>query len=178
MNREQPFAKFVLVGDPIVARVYLPAAPFVPEHLRQTLAMMCVLADEVDDDLAVRVSGRCFLEPGELEETDPGDENESSGIHPAMLTLLQLDAESPGSVKPALAARVCENDTELLLSLIRWNEEQEISWRTARDTATDAGDPNDEADVCEHERAHAQRTTKLLRKALRLVVKEGRCQLR
>ena len=178
LNREQPFAKFVLLDDRIVARVLLPAAPFVPEHLRQTLAMMCALADEVDDDLAVRVSGRCFLEPDELEETDPEGENESSDIHPAMLTLLHLDAERPGSVKPALAARVCENDTELLLSLIRWNEEQEISWRTARDAATDAGDPDDEADVCEHERAHAQRTTKLLRKALRLVVKEGRGERR
>jgi len=171
LNREQPFAKFDLVDDRIVARVFLPAAPFVPEHLRQTLAMMCVLADEVGDDLAVRVSGKRFFEPDEVEETDLEGEDESSDIHPAMLTLLQLDAERPGSVKPALAARICENDTELLLTLIRWNEEQEISWRTARDAATDAGDPDDEADVCEHERAHAQRTTKLLRKALRLVVK-------
>ena len=140
--------------------------------------MMCALADEVDDDLAARVSGRCYLQPAELDETDPRSKNESSGIHAAMLTFLQLDPESPGSVKPALAARVCENDTELLLSLIRWNEEQKISWRTARDAATDADDPNDEADVCEHERAHAQRTTKLLRKALRLVDKEGRYQRR
>lgn len=105
-----------------------------------------------------------------------GSENESSGIHAAMLTFLRLDAKSPGSVKPALAARVCENDTELLLSLIRWNKEQEISWRTARDAEAD--DPNDEADVCEHERARAQRTTKLLRKALRLVANEGRYQRR
>jgi hypothetical protein len=178
LNRERPFAKFVLFDDRIVAQVHLPAAPFAPEHLRQMLAMMCALADEVDDDLAVRVRGRRFLEPCDVQETDAGGDSESGGIHPAMLTLLQLDAESPGSVKPALAARVCENDTELLLTLIRWNEAQEIAWRTARDEATDAGDPNDEADVCEHERTHAQRTTKLLRKALRLVVKEGRCERR
>jgi len=178
LNRERPFAKFVLLDDRIVAQVHLPAAPFAPEHLRQTLAMMCELADEVDDDLAVRVRGRRFLEPDDLQETDEGDDSESDGIHPAMLTLLQLDAESPGSVKPALAARVCENDPELLLTLIRWNEEQEIAWRTARDEATDAGDPDNEADVCEHERAQAQRTTKLLRKALRLVVKEGQRERR
>jgi len=180
LNRERPFAKFVLLDDRIVAQVHLPAAPFAPEHLRQTLAMMCELADDIDDDLAVRVSGRRFLEPGDVAESDEGDDSdsESDGIHPAMLTLLQLDTESPGSVKPALAARVCENDPQLLLTLIRWNEEQEIAWRTARDEATDAGDPNDEADVCEHERANAQRTTKLLRKALRLVVKEGRCEPR
>lgn len=69
LNRDRPFAKFVLVDDRIVAQVHLPAAPFVPEHLRQTLAMMCELADEVDDDLAVRVSGRRFLEPNDLQET-------------------------------------------------------------------------------------------------------------
>lgn len=174
LNRDRPFAKFVLLDDRIVAQVHVPASPFAPEHLRQTLAMMCALADEVDDDLAVRVSGRRFLEPGDVPETEAGGDSESDGIHPAMLTLLQLDAESPGTVKPSLAARVCENDPELLLTLIRWNEEQEIAWRTARDDAADAGDPDDEADVCEHERAHAQRTTKLLRKALRRVV-EGRC---
>jgi hypothetical protein len=69
LNRERPFAKFVLVGDRIVAQVHVPAVPFVPEHLRQTLSMMCELADEVDDDLAVRVSGRRFLEPSDLQET-------------------------------------------------------------------------------------------------------------
>jgi len=178
LNREQPFAKFVVLDDRIVAQVHLPAAPFAPQHLRQMLAMMCELADEVDDDLAVRVRGRRFLEPGDVPETDAGDDSDSDAVHPAMLTLLQLDAESPGSVKPALAARVCENDPELLLTLIRWNEEQEIAWRSARDEATDAGDPDDEADVCEHERAQAQRTAKLLRKALRLVVSEGGCDRR
>jgi len=35
------------------------------------------------------------------------------------------------------------------------DEEQEIAWHTARDNARDAGDPDDEAAVCEHERAHA-----------------------
>ena len=40
----------------------------------------------------------------------------------------------------------------------------------ARDNSRDAGDPDDEADVCEHELAHAQRTSKLLRKVLRLVL--------
>jgi hypothetical protein len=69
LNRERPFAKFVLVDDRIVAQVHVPASPFAPEHLRQTLAMMCELADEVDDDLAVRVSGRRFLEPSDPKET-------------------------------------------------------------------------------------------------------------
>ncbi len=70
LNRDRPFAKFVLVDDRVVAQVHLPVSPFVPEHLRQTLAMMCELADEVDDDLAVRVGGRRFLEPDDLLVTD------------------------------------------------------------------------------------------------------------
>jgi hypothetical protein len=69
LNRDRPFAKFVLVDDRIVAQVHVPASPFAPEHLRQALAMMCELADEVDDDLAVRVSGRRFLEPDDLDGT-------------------------------------------------------------------------------------------------------------
>lgn len=178
LNRDRPFAKFVLVGDRVVAQVHLPASPFVPEHLRQTLAMMCELADEVDDDLAVRVGGRRFLEPDDRQVSDQAGKGESSDMHPAMLTLLQLDAESTGSTKPSVAAKVCENDPQLLLTLIRWNEEQEIAWRTARDEARQAGDPDDEADACEHERAHARRTTKLLRKALRLVVDKCRCECR
>jgi hypothetical protein len=70
LNRDRPFAKFVLVDDRIVAQVHVPASPFAPEHLRQTLGMMCGLADEIDDDLAVRVKGRRFLEPSDLQETE------------------------------------------------------------------------------------------------------------
>jgi hypothetical protein len=69
LNRDRQFAKFVLVDDRIVAQVHVPASTFAPEHLRQALAMMCELADEVDDDLAVRVSGRRFLEPDDLDGT-------------------------------------------------------------------------------------------------------------
>ena len=74
LNRDRPFAKFVFVDDRIVAQVHLPASPFVPEHLRATLAMMCELVDEVDDDLAVRVRGRRFLEPDDVQEADAGGE--------------------------------------------------------------------------------------------------------
>lgn len=68
LNRDRPFTKFQLVGDRIVAQVLLPTAPFVPAHLRQTICMMCDLVNEVDDDLAVRVSGRRFAEACSLVE--------------------------------------------------------------------------------------------------------------
>lgn len=176
LNDERPLAKFVLVDDRIVAQVYLPGLPFAPEQLRRMLAMMCELADEVDDNLAVRVSGRRFFEPDDELETE--EEDESSDIHPAMATLLQLDAQSPGSIKPSLAARACQNDPELLLTLITWSEEQETEWRAARDHSAEADGLEGEAIFCERERAQARRTTKLLRKALRLVVGKDRCERR
>lgn len=170
LNRDRPFAKFTLVGDRIIGQVLLPAAPFVPAHLTQTLEMMCVLADEVDDDLAIRVGGRRFLEPqGPQEPERREDSDVDGGMHPAMLTLLQLDAESPGSITPALAAKICQHDRELLLELIRWNEEQEIEWRTAREDARGSGEV-EESQVCDYERKHAKRTVKLLRQALRYVM--------
>jgi len=95
---------------------------------------MCRLTDDVDDDLAVRVGGRRFIEdpqPGGVSEQDsPAEaEEEEEPLHPAMLTLLQFDAADPGSLKPRMAARVCGYDARLILDLIRWNEEQEIAWR-------------------------------------------------
>ena len=185
LNRDHPFVKFELVDDRIAANVLLPAAPFVPEHLRQTLTMMCQVADAVDDDLAVRVGGRRFLEHDAVIKTNVSDETDATSdgygdgdgdgeMHPALLTLHQLDAQNPGSVKPALAARICGYNAALLLTLIRCEEEQEIAWRLARDDATVVGDPDDEAKICEHERAHAQRTIRLLRKALRRVVEADR----
>lgn len=183
LNRDRPFTKFQLAGDRIVAQVHLPAAPFVPAHLRETISMMCDLADEVDDDLAVRVSGRRFLEPGDLVEAgcvaEPDDDLESiEALHPAMLTLLQLDAERPGSIKPALAARVCDYDPQVLLDLIRWNEEQELAWRSSGAVARTEDESGDEAEACDHEAANARRTAKVLRKALRLVIESDCDDLR
>jgi hypothetical protein len=65
LNRDWTFVKFVLSDDVVRADLFLPAAPFAPEHLRQALAMMCEMADAVDDDLAFRVGGRTFLTPAE-----------------------------------------------------------------------------------------------------------------
>jgi hypothetical protein len=72
LNRDWRFAKFLLVGDTVQAHVYVPACPFAPDHLRQALAMMCQMADAVDDDLAFRVGGRTFLHASDI-APDPGD---------------------------------------------------------------------------------------------------------
>ncbi|ADU49600.1 T3SS (YopN, CesT) and YbjN peptide-binding chaperone 1 [Intrasporangium calvum] len=169
LNRQISGVKFSLHDDRIVASVELPALPFVGEHLRVLVASMCEVISSNDGLAARRVSGRTFL-GGEEPDADEGDESEPrEEIHPVMLRLLQLDAERPGSVRPKDAAKLCAYDSDLLVELIRWNEEQEIAWREARDEAMAAHD-YDEADACEGERAHAQRTVRILRKALRFVL--------
>lgn len=193
LNRDQAFLKFVLVEDRVMAHLWLPAYPFAPEHLRAMLAIMSQTVDAVDDDLARRVGGHRTFEPGEaaggydeglspdaaeldrdLAREQPADvdaEDQTDAIHPAMMTLLQLDADAPGTLTPELAASVCAMNRELILELITWNSQQELAWRRARDRALLAAD-SDEAAVCEQEVRHAEATVNLLRRALRLVVEQ------
>jgi hypothetical protein len=171
LNREIDGVKFALHGNRVIASADLPAAPFAAEHLHVLVDHMCDVVSRHDAALARRVGGRVFLDPAESISEQNEDECESveEAIHPVMQCILQLDAERPGSVGPAAAARLCGYDSDLLLELIRWNEEQEIAWRQARDEAY-ATDEDDEAEVCEIERAHAARTVRVLRKALRRVL--------
>ena len=121
------------------------------------------------------------LDPGLDPALDPGmdpalevnddAETRTDAIHPAMMTLLQLDADAPGTLTPELVASVCAMNRELILELITWNSQQEIAWRKARDRALLGADP-DEAEVCEREVRHAEATVNLLRRALRLVVEQ------
>lgn len=86
-----------------------------------------------------------------------------------MARFLQLDALREGSVDAHAMAKLCGYDDNLILRLIRWNEEQEIEWMQSRDEALDRGE-QPEADACERERAHAERTITLLRQTLHLVL--------
>lgn len=173
LNHDIDGVKFALHGDRVIASVDLLAAPFAAEHLQMLVAHLCDVVSRHDAALARRVGGRTFLgtlESRTGEEVD-GEEGavDEERIDPVMLCMLQLDAERPGSVGPATAAKLCGYDSDLLLELIRWNEGQEIAWRQARDEAH-AIDEDDEAGVCEIERAHAARTISVLRKALRRVL--------
>ena len=66
-------------------------------------------------------------------------------------------------------AKLCGYDDDLILELIRWNEEQEIAWMESRDDALDRAE-QPVAEACERERAHAERTITLLRHTLHLVL--------
>ncbi len=172
LNRDVRLIKFVLVEDTVMAHVYLPALPFAPLHLRAMLDLMAQTVDKLDDDLVARIGGaRAFEATPDEEPDEESDAEERASMHPAMLTLLQLDAESPGSVDPELAATICEMDRDLILGLITWNSEQEIAWRLARDEAMLREDSG-EADVDGLEMRHAELMTNLLRRALRVVVEQ------
>ena len=89
-----------------------------------------------------------------------GPHTPSDAQHPA------TGCPAPWFTAPKDVAKICDHDPDLLVELIRWNEEQEIAWRQGRE---ETDDPEEER-VCEIERKHAHRTVKLLRKALRLVL--------
>ncbi len=194
LNRDGRFVKFSVVDDSVMAEIDLPALPFAPEHLRALLGVLCARVDTVVDDLVERVGGRREIDPADDEtdvdvtaddeaagdgtdedcdvllESDEDDaEADGDAIHPAMQTLLELDADRPGSVTPELTASICSWDRDLILELVRWNSEQEVAWRRARDQASAAAGEV-EAAVCEGERAHADGRVRLLRRTLRLVV--------
>ena len=160
LNRAVDGVKFILHNSTVIATAGLLGWPFAPTQFQALLTHMCDEVAKQEADLVERVGGRHFVgEPS-------ADEPEEDDIHPAMLSILQLDAERPGALRPKDAAKICGNDPDLLLELIRWNEEQEIAWRQSR---AETDDP-EEARVCEIERKHAHRTVKLLRKALRRVL--------
>ena len=200
LNRDVRFAKFRLSGDSIMVDLQLPAWPFVPEHLRAMVAMLGDLLTGVEDDLVERVGGRHVHDPrdseddeAEAERTDDEGEGGTGCLDDdrgrtvagaergrrgrperdrgtyADLVLAQLNADKRGSVDPELAASICGHDADVILDLIRVNEEQEIAWRQARDEALVEGNVDDVA-PCEAELRYAAASTRLLRRALRVVV--------
>lgn len=204
LNRDERFLKFVLEDDRVMARIHLPAWPFVPEHLRSMLTLMSSRLDELDEDLVARVGGLRAVDLTGDDQTDQTDEADEIGLdgdelgfeedelgleedaeddagagldtaelHGALLTLLQLDADAVGSVHPELAASICGYDRALVLRLLGDTGRQEIAWREARDRAAIADKPL-EAEACAHELDAWERTTTLLRAALREIVEDSR----
>ncbi|HRV68691.1 MAG TPA: hypothetical protein P5108_04495 [Marmoricola sp.] len=164
LNRRIDGVNFFVVNDRIHASAALIAMPLLFDSLNHVFRSMCELVASNDRQLARRTGGRTWAGQGSEAQYDSGGD-----LHPVMLSILQLDADRPGWMRPKTVAKICGHDPELVLELIKWNECQEIAWRDARDDARLAED-DDEADVCEHERAHAERTKKILRKALKRIL--------
>lgn len=165
LNQQHELLKFVHADGAVFVSVDLPAAPFVPPHLKGALAHLLHVIDVEQESVAAATGGRTFLGAPQAAPSDA----EPNRIHPVMARFLQLDALEEGSVDAHAMAKLCGYDDDLILELIRWNEEQEIEWMTAHDDALDRGEQA-EAAACERERAHAERTVTLLRQTLHLVL--------
>lgn len=165
LNAEHELLKFVHADGAVFVSVDLPAAPFVPAHLKGALAYLLHVIDVEQESVAAATGGRTFLGAPQAVPSD----GEPDRLHPVMARFLQLDALREGSVDAHAMAKLCGYDDDLILELIRWNEEQEIEWMQARDDALDRGEQA-EAAACEQERPHAERTVTLLRQTLHLVL--------
>ena len=62
LNRDAQFISYHLGGSTIVARMNVPAFPFVPNQLAVLLSRMAETLDGVDEDLSLRVGGRLWLD--------------------------------------------------------------------------------------------------------------------
>ncbi len=90
LNRDTEFISYHVGGSTIVARMHVPAFPFVPNHLAALLSRMAETLDGADDDLALRVHGRLWLDvEGTAVSGGDGDlasDDEASGVMSAEMT--------------------------------------------------------------------------------------------
>lgn len=178
LNRDSWTTKYTFVDDRIIATVTFPAMPFVPSHLHMALSAFLEEIDGVDDDLAVRVSGRRFLDDvaedsGAWDEDDEQAQQGPPPRHPAVLVLLELAEEGTKQVDRSLAASICEDDKELILALIRGEQEASTYWNSVAEDASFASVPAD-ADIAREEAERASLALRMLRKALRGVAEKER----
>lgn len=178
LNQDQQFIRFALIDDRIAVRATVLAYPFSPTHLHYVLGNMAEAIDGLDDDLANRVGGSTWaaataaVGSGSTDSDEDDEDDDDDDLHPALQTIIELEADDGESVSPGLAAEICDHDRDLLLSLIRSSSLQEIGWRESHEEAVFAGD-RDEAAACALELESWEATTRLLRRALRLVVESG-----
>lgn len=189
-NRSSVFAKFHLVGRQIVASVSIPCLPFVPRHLVGMVQMMGRDIDRLDEDLALRVGGRRWIDlvsgsgavrgpgltsgPAGTPDAPAGPApagEEGADVPPELRTLLEMAGDG-GPLDPAVVAEVCHHDRALLLRLIRIAEEQTISWRSSVGEARAAGDADRVREATQEMRGWRS-TVRDLRAALRHVVTFG-----
>ncbi|GGK70095.1 T3SS (YopN, CesT) and YbjN peptide-binding chaperone 1 [Ornithinimicrobium pekingense] len=192
-NRRSVFGKLHLVGRQLVASVSIPCLPFVPRHLVGMVELMGREIDRLDEDLALRVRGRRWIDllagttpagPGGAPAGTDGGAPSAPGPAPRasqppeeealpgeLATMLQLDA-SGTALPPARVAEICHHDRDLILRLIRLAEERTIEARASVGRAGAAGDA-DAARSAGDEVRRWSRTVRVLRAALRHVVTFG-----
>jgi hypothetical protein len=200
LNRRSVFTRYRLAGRQVIGSVAIPCLPFVPRHLIGMVELVGRETDAMDEDLALRVGGRRWVDvlsgggprqgsltigpgpgmPSAGGEAGPGgagegrdDEDSEEELPPELQTLLQLDADGDERLEVSLVADVCHHDRDLILRLLRIAEEQTLTWRDAVDEAREAADA-EAVSAATTEMQGWESTVRDLRGALRYVVTFGR----
>lgn len=167
-NRRSIFVRYGLYGSQILASAAVLATPLLPRHLLQIVEMVGREVDNIDEDLALRISGRRRIDPPASRPQESGvarpgakddgavreptgalvDDGRSApqaadghGSLPAeLVTVLALGHDAQGRVDPAVIAETCHRDRDLLRRLIRTAEEHTIAWRESMNQARLTGD--------------------------------------
>lgn len=79
LNRDAQFISYHLAASTIVARMNVPGFPFVPNQLAVLLSRMAETLDAVDEDLALRVGGRLWLDVERSSDAARGREDDEDG---------------------------------------------------------------------------------------------------
>lgn len=178
LNRQWPTIKLILVEQSVLGVVRVDGAPFVAEHLLRALRSFAELA-EASDELAEELGGQPIRATGDTafndgmasEHEDPGAEYESHECHefpPALMALLELDADGTGELSAEEVAVICEHDRDTILDYLRISQEQETAWHEALTESIRRKD--DDTDLCAGEKRAWTHAIRNLRRGLRVVV--------
>jgi hypothetical protein len=116
LNRTHRLAKFYLSGTTVRMTHELVAWPFSAEQLRVVLRIMLDDVDTIAESLALRVDGKRFLEPPDVEEPvveEPVAPVAELSTHPGMVALLELLHLGPVS-SPAVGALFDHDRTAII----------------------------------------------------------------
>lgn len=180
LNRQWPTIKLILVEQSVLGVARVDAAPFAPDHLLRTIRSFAELAD-ASDELAEELGGQPIRADGEF----AADATDSDGLGavfdgsavewhecfefpPALMSILELDADQTGGLTADDVAEICGRDRDTILEYLRISQEQEAEWHNALTNALAVG--GEDIELCTGEKLAWTQTIAHLRQALRVVV--------
>ncbi|MFE4500847.1 YbjN domain-containing protein [Rhodococcus sp. NPDC056743] len=181
LNRQWPTIKLILVEQSVLGVARVDAAPFAPDHLLRTIRSFAELAD-ASDELAEELGGQPIRADGELFSTDESDSDGLNAVFdgssvewhdcnefpPALMSILELDADVTGGLTPDDVAEICGRDRDTILEYLRISQEQEAEWHNALTNAVAVG--GEDIELCTGEKLAWTQAIAHLRQALRVVV--------
>ncbi|MCZ4080096.1 hypothetical protein O1W68_19300 [Rhodococcus sp. H36-A4] len=168
LNRRHPRLKLLLVDDRVQLSSIIEARPFVPQHLMDAVSRLADFVTRVDDDFAAYLGGRLSTSAFPIGPGEASDDATEEEVPTQLMALLELDAESGGTIDAEDVVSVCGRDQMKIARYERFCVEQSESWkecaREARLRGEDAA-----ASECEEEAVPWERVVEALRSALRTV---------